>query len=238
MASTLLNLVIMTVSSAFGTSTTIPLGTAATINGVTYLSFANGGATGGNQISYSILDSGGAGNSETGTITYTSSNNTLTGRTPTQSTNGSTFINASSAALIYAVVRAQDIMPVGTQLTNSISSDITIPPSSGGYADGPTVAQGSSGVWFASASCMVVDTTMAAPIFFQLWDGTTVIGSGGINTAGAGFRETATLSGYITNPVGNIRFSATNASTSAGGVMRANNTGRGKDSTITVFRIG
>jgi hypothetical protein len=104
--STLFDLVVMTPSSAFGTSAIIPLGAGATVNGVTYLSFASAGATGGQQVSYSILD---AGNSEIGTATYLSSNATLTGRTPTKSTNGNAVIVATSAALIQATVRGEDL---------------------------------------------------------------------------------------------------------------------------------
>lgn len=122
MASTLLDLVVMTVSSAFGTSTTIPLSAAATVNGVTFLSFSAAGATGGQQVSYSILDTG---NSEIGTATYTSSNTTLTSRTPTQSTNGGAAITASSASLIYATVRGEDLNSfiVAGQLLGTSTND-------------------------------------------------------------------------------------------------------------------
>lgn len=123
MASTLLDLVIMTPSSAFGTSSTIPLGNAATIDGVTYLSFGSAGATNGQQVSYSILDTA---NSEIGTATYTTSGvNYLTNRTPTRSTNGSTYINASSAALILAAVRGEDLNSfiVAGQLLGTSTND-------------------------------------------------------------------------------------------------------------------
>jgi hypothetical protein len=122
MASTLLDLVIMTVSSAPGTSTTIPLGAAATVSGVTFLSFAGAGATAGQQVSYSILDTG---NSEIGTATYTSSNTTLTNRTPTKSTNGGAAINASSAALVYSALRAEDLNSfiVAGQLLGTATND-------------------------------------------------------------------------------------------------------------------
>jgi hypothetical protein len=254
-ASTLLDLVAMTVSSAFGTSTTIPLGTAATINGVTYLSFANAGATGGTQVTYSILDTG---NSETGTAIYTSSNTTLTNRTPTRSTNGSTFINASSAALIQATARAQDIVTAVTAgngltggssggaislavslttLTNSLTSDIAL-SSAGTYFDGPTVAQGTSGTWYASGSVLVTDVTGGGAFFFKLWDGTTVFDSGGVNTNGANARAMIPVSGRISNPAGNIRISVANVSGSTNSAMRFNNSGNPNDSTITVLRIG
>ena len=110
MASGLLNLVVMTPSSAFGTSATIPLGVAATVNSVSYITFATAGALGGQQVSYSLLDPVNGG-PEIGTAIYTSSNATLTNRTPNVSTNGSSYINASSGTLITATLRAQDSTP-------------------------------------------------------------------------------------------------------------------------------
>lgn len=116
------DLVIMTVSSAFGTGSTIPLGSAATVGGVTFLSFSGGGATGGTVVDYSILDTAA---SEIGTATYNSSNTTLTSRTPTKSTNGNAAITASSAALIYGTIRAESLTPFITagQLLGTATND-------------------------------------------------------------------------------------------------------------------
>lgn len=124
MASTLINLAIMTPSSAFGTSATIPLGSAAILNSVTYLSFSAAGATGGIQVSYSLQDPVNGG-SEIGTATYTSSNATLTNRTPTKSTAGSSYINASSGTLITGVVRGEDLNSfiVAGQLLGTSTND-------------------------------------------------------------------------------------------------------------------
>lgn len=97
----------MTVSSAPGTGTVISLGSAATIDSVTFLSFATAGTAGNASVSYSILDTG---NSEIGTATYLSSNTSLSNRTPNFSTNGGAAINASSAAIILGTVRAEDLI--------------------------------------------------------------------------------------------------------------------------------
>lgn len=102
------NLTIMSVSSAFGTSTTIPLGSAATVNGTLYLTFATAGTTTGTVVDYSILDTGA---SEIGTAIFSSVANTLTSRTPTKSTNSNAAITASSAALILGCVRAESLTP-------------------------------------------------------------------------------------------------------------------------------
>lgn len=113
----LFDLIAMTVSSAPGTSATLPLGSAATINGVTYLSFSGAGTPAGKTISYSILDTGA---SEIGTAVYTSSNTTLTSRTPTKSTNSNAAIAASSAAIILCGPRAEDI--ISTDLANTFTT--------------------------------------------------------------------------------------------------------------------
>jgi hypothetical protein len=121
-------------------------------------------------------------------------------------------------------------------LTNSLSGDVALPNTSA-YAAGPQVAQGTSGTWFASGSVLVTDTAAGAPFFAKLWDGTTVIASGGVNTSGANFRGLIALSGLIASPAGDIRISVANlAATSTGGI-RFNNTSNSKDSTLTVIRI-
>lgn len=94
MSNALANLAAMTVAST-GTGT-ITLGAAATINGVTYLSFAAAGVLDGALVYYSIND---VGQSEIGYGTYTSSGTTLT-RTVTNSTNSNTAINMTAAAIV------------------------------------------------------------------------------------------------------------------------------------------
>lgn len=125
------DLAVMTVSSAPGTTANIPLGSAAVIGGVTYVSFAVAGATNGTVLDYSILDPINSG-SEIGFATYSSTNGTLLiNRTPTVSTNGSSFINASSGVLVRASPRAESL-PNLTTATNafvgSIGAGSTITP--------------------------------------------------------------------------------------------------------------
>lgn len=115
----LFNLVAMTVSSAFGTSSNIPLGTAATINGVTYLTFALSGTSSGTSIDYSILDTGA---SEIGTATYLSSGPFLSVRTPTKSTNGGAAIVGTSAAVILCSPRAETLNDASVLTTGTLSS--------------------------------------------------------------------------------------------------------------------
>jgi hypothetical protein len=127
-------------------------------------------------------------------------------------------------------------VPVLSTLTNSLSGDVALPISTA-YAAGPQVAQGTSGIWFASGSVLVTDTAAGAPFFAKLWDGTTVIASGAINTAAANTRGLIALSGVITNPAADIRISVANLAATATGGIRFNNTSNSKDSTLTVIRI-
>ena len=63
-----------------------------------------------------------------------------------------------------------------TPITNSLAADVLL-NSIANYFDGPTVAQGTVGTWFASGTVTVLDTAGAAAFDAKLWDGTTVIAS-------------------------------------------------------------
>lgn len=104
----LFDLAVMTVSGTPGTGSTINLGGAATINGVTFLTFAQAGATNGVSVDYSILDSVNGG-CEIGTATYSSTGPSLTSRTPTVSSNSNAAINASSSSLVRISPRAETL---------------------------------------------------------------------------------------------------------------------------------
>lgn len=96
------NLARMTVSGTPGTGT-ITLGSAATVGGVTYLSFTAAGVQDGDVVYYGIAD---AGNSEVGYGTYTASGTTLT-RNAITSTNSNNEINATSAAEVFIIAAAE-----------------------------------------------------------------------------------------------------------------------------------
>lgn len=124
-----------------------------------------------------------------------------------------------------------------TALTNSLSGDVALNNTSN-YFDGPTVAQGTTGTWFASGQVTVKDTAGIALFYWKLWDGTTVIASGLSNQfSGAASGVTISCSGYIASPAGNIRISVRDAGSTSGSIL-ANDSGNSKDSTISVFRIG
>ena len=125
------------------------------------------------------------------------------------------------------------IAPLLNVLTKATTADITVSGGAGVYTDGPSVAQGTTGIWYASGTL-----TFGAPGNTQpnvkLWDGTTVMASGGALLLG-GDNLTVSLSGIITNPAGNIKMSAASATTST---LKFNFTGNSADCTLTAFRIG
>ena len=121
----------------------------------------------------------------------------------------------------------------GQFITNSLGADVALNNTSN-YFDGPSVAQGTSGTWFASGTVTVLDASLAA-FEVKLWDGTTVIASALISQA-AGLNGAVSLSGFITSPAGNIRISVKDQTTTAGNI-KFNASGNSKDSTITAIRI-
>jgi hypothetical protein len=120
--------------------------------------------------------------------------------------------------------------------TNSLGADVALNNTSN-YFDGPSVAQGSTGSWFASGTVSLKDTGIAgSAIYCKLWDGTTVISSGVWSSPVSGYVGTISVSGYIASPAGNIRISCKDVSLTTG-IMLFNQSGNSKDSTVSVHRI-
>jgi hypothetical protein len=119
-------------------------------------------------------------------------------------------------------------------ITNSLASNVLL-NNTANYFDGPSVAQGTTGTWFASGTVTLADSVVSS-FYCKLWDGVTVIASTPTIEDSRGGGVTASLSGIISGPVGNIRISCRDV-TSVNGVMLFNNTGDSKDSTLTAFRI-
>lgn len=120
-------------------------------------------------------------------------------------------------------------------ITASLGSDVAL-NNTGTYFDGPSVAQGTSGTWFVSGTVTLIDAGAVAIFRCKLWDGTTVIASGlGTNDSGLN-AVSVSLSGFITSPAGNLRISCRDI-TGTNGQILADESGNGKDSTITAVRI-
>ena len=125
--------------------------------------------------------------------------------------------------------------PPFTPTFNVLSGDVAL-NNTANFFDGPTIAQGTTGTWWVSGSVTLKDTAGAASFAAKLWDGTTVIASGQLITQAINNTAVIALSGFIGNPVGNLRISAKDA-TSALGVMLFNGSGASKDSSISAIRI-
>lgn len=98
------------------------------------------------------------------------------------------------------------------------------------------VAQGTTGTFLAMVSFTLLCNANSIP-FFKLWDGTTVIASGGVNIGGSAARFPVHLSGLITSPAGNIRLSV-NENNAGSTVVKYDSSGQGKDTVLTVVRTG
>lgn len=143
-------------------------------------------------------------------------------------------ITAATTRTLTAPDASGTILLAYTPLTNSLGADVNLSNTSN-YFDGPTVAQGTTGTWFASGTVSIGDTVTGSTFDVKLWDGTTVIASARTSTGSAAFTAIS-LSGYLAAPAGNIRISVKDVTTT-GGTIRFNSTGNSKDSTISAFRI-
>jgi hypothetical protein len=124
-----------------------------------------------------------------------------------------------------------------TTASNVLGADVAL-NNTANYFTGPSMAQGSTGTWFASGTVTLNDTNAGASNFYcKLWDGSTVISSTNVaHTATANLRVSIALSGTLASPAGNIRISCRNLDSTAA-VIEFNRTGEAKDSSIYGFRI-
>jgi hypothetical protein len=120
-------------------------------------------------------------------------------------------------------------------MSTSLGADVSL-NNTANFFDGPSIAQGTSGTWFASGKVTINDTAGSALFTVKLWDGTTVIDSAQTNTNAASGITTVTLSGYLASPASNIKISVKDV-TSASGKILFNSSSSSKDSTITVIRV-
>jgi hypothetical protein len=114
------------------------------------------------------------------------------------------------SALCTAALAQSDFLTVngkfiitGSPVNNSLGGAVTM-TTQNTYYDGPTVAQGSTGTWFASGNATVAGVAANNLILCKLWDGTTVIDSATLQPSN-GLSVTLHLSGYLATPAGNLR---------------------------------
>lgn len=122
-----------------------------------------------------------------------------------------------------------------TSISNSLGADVNMNVTANYFA-GPSTAQGTTGTWYASGNVTFNDTAGAATVYCKLWDGTTVIDSDAVNTPGINAFGSMHLSGVLASPAANIQIGCRDI-TSTSGVIKFNQTGNSKDSTLTVIRI-
>ena len=116
----------------------------------------------------------------------------------------------------------------------SLGADVAL-NNTANFFDGPSIAQGTAGTWYASGTVTLEDPT-AALLFVKLWDGTTVVSSAADFVIG-GLAVTVALSGFIASPASDLKISVRDVS-NATGLIKFNRTGESRDSTITAIRIG
>lgn len=124
---------------------------------------------------------------------------------------------------------------IGSTVTNSLGSDTAL-NNTANFGNGPTVAQGTTGKWWASGTVSVSSSAGSDAFYAKLWDGTTVIATGASVNPGANNYTTITLAGFISSPAGNIRIDVKDVSTTSGKIL-FNQTGLSKDSTVSAVRI-
>lgn len=122
-----------------------------------------------------------------------------------------------------------------TGIQNVLGADVTMNNTSN-YFDGPSVAQGTSGTWFASGTVTLNDASGATQFFCKLWDGTTIISSSDVRQDAASEPRTLSLSGIISSPAANIRISCKDLNFTTG-TISFNLSGNSKDSAVTAIRI-
>lgn len=156
--------------------------------------------------------------------------------TKTSGSSFATVATSGSAADLTGTLAAARLGGMSV-IQNQLSGDVSMPSSSTFY-DGPSIAQGASGTWWVAASVSVVDTVAAANFIAKLWDGTTVIASGGVRAGAANQPATIALVGMITSPAGNLKVSIENLSSTTGAIKATTAVGGNNASGIQAIRIG
>lgn len=153
-------------------------------------------------------------------------------------TDGSTLAIGTGGTLgTAAFTAASAYVPSGTQIKNTLSGNVSL-TNTGTYFDGPSIAQGSSGTWYACGTVTMQDTNSGSGVFnVKLWDGTTVIASASTRGNATSGTAQVNLCGYLTSPAGNIRMSVNDATNASSAVIGFNLSGNSADATISAFRV-
>jgi hypothetical protein len=104
---------------------------------------------------------------------------------------------------------------IGSRLTASLGADVSLNNVATVF-DGPSVAQGTVGVWFASGSVSLNDSSGSAAFNIKLHDGTTTVASARAVPGTVNETVVVHLAGIFTSPTGNIRISAQDVTSTSG----------------------
>lgn len=141
----------------------------------------------------------------------------------------------SAGAPVFAQITGPELAL--TTYNNTVSANIPISTTSS-YVDGPTITQGSTGLFWVTGNISLRDAGITAATFrVKLWDGTNVIAACVAPEAILNGVTPISLSGWSRNPAGNLRISAQDL-TSTNGSILSNNTGTSMDSTLYAVRVG
>jgi hypothetical protein len=126
-----------------------------------------------------------------------------------------------------------------TALSVSLTSDVTLSNTST-FFDGPSIPSASTtaGLWQVMGTLTLLGPTGGDRFQAKLWDGTNVFASGEADLAPTqNIGPVMSLSGVTTStPLGNLRISVIDL-THTNGIIKWNQSGNQKDSTITAVRI-
>jgi len=126
--------------------------------------------------------------------------------------------------------------PLLFKITATLGANVNI-TSTGTWFDGPSVAQGSSGIWLAGGTLSYATGAAVDAVRAKLHDGTNIKAASSVRILGGSAVGSITLGGIFTSPPGNIRMSGLAVGRTDGN-MSFNLSGTSTDCSVWAVRIG